>query len=72
VVPALRKLAAAECLPPYAAQFAFHHLGNDPGGHLDRLEQRVWAMLSGTSHSLGDAARTTQEFGHRGGWWTGD
>jgi N-methylhydantoinase A/oxoprolinase/acetone carboxylase beta subunit len=60
VLPALRLLAAAEHLPPHAAQFAFRHPGRDPGGHLDRLEQRVWDALTGTPRSLGETARTAQ------------
>jgi N-methylhydantoinase A/oxoprolinase/acetone carboxylase beta subunit len=60
VLPALRLLSAAEHLPPHAAQFAFRHPGRDPGGRLDRLEQRVWDALTGTPRSLGETARTAQ------------
>ena len=60
VLPALRKLAGSDRLPPFAGRFAWRNPGRDPGGQLDRLEQRVWEMLSETPRGLGDVARTTQ------------
>ena len=60
VLPELRQLALAEHLPPYAGQFAFRHPGRDPGGHLDRLEQRVWEALTPAPLGLAGVARTAQ------------
>ncbi len=60
VLADLRKLAASERPPLYAGRFAFRNPGRDPGGHLDRLEQRVWESLSEAPRRLGDAARTMQ------------
>jgi len=60
VLASLRELAAAEYLPPYAAQFAYRNPGRDPGDRLDRLEQRVWEALTGQPGRLGEVARTAQ------------
>jgi N-methylhydantoinase A/oxoprolinase/acetone carboxylase beta subunit len=60
VLTELRRLASEERPPPHAAQFAFRNPGRDPGGHLDRLEQRVWDALTATPRPLAEAARTAQ------------
>jgi len=60
VLPELRKLAGSERLPHFAGRFAFRNPGRSPGAPLDRLEQRVWDMLSESPRQLGDAARTAQ------------
>jgi N-methylhydantoinase A/oxoprolinase/acetone carboxylase beta subunit len=54
----LRKLAASERLPPFAARFAFRNPGRDPDAHLDRLERRVWDALGASPRPLGEVART--------------
>ncbi|HLJ38635.1 MAG TPA: hydantoinase/oxoprolinase family protein [Steroidobacteraceae bacterium] len=58
VLPALRKLAAAERLPHFAGRFAWRSAAEPPAS-LDRLEQRVWASLTSIPHPLDDIARTT-------------
>jgi N-methylhydantoinase A/oxoprolinase/acetone carboxylase beta subunit len=60
VLDELRKLAASERLPPFAGGFAYRNPGRDPGSELDRLERRVWEMLTESPRRLGDAARTAQ------------
>ncbi|HEV8016989.1 MAG TPA: hydantoinase/oxoprolinase family protein [Steroidobacteraceae bacterium] len=55
----LRKLAAREHLPAFAAQFAFRNPGRDPG-RLDRIEQRVWDALASSPRPLDVVARTAQ------------
>lgn len=58
IVADLRKLAASERLPAFAARFAFRNPGRNPGAQLDRVEQRVWEALSSAPRPLGDVART--------------
>ncbi|HVN45119.1 MAG TPA: hydantoinase/oxoprolinase family protein [Steroidobacteraceae bacterium] len=58
VLGALRKLAASERLPPYAARFALRNPGRDPGPGLDRIERRVWEALDSSPRPLAEAART--------------
>jgi N-methylhydantoinase A/oxoprolinase/acetone carboxylase beta subunit len=58
VLPALRKLAASERLPPFAARFAMRNPGRDPDSHLDRIERRVWEALSLSPRPLAEVART--------------
>ena len=60
VLSDLRQLAREERPPIYAAQFALRNAGRDPGGHLDRLEQRVWDALDAQPRRLGEVARTGQ------------
>jgi N-methylhydantoinase A/oxoprolinase/acetone carboxylase beta subunit len=60
VLDELRKLASSERLPPFAGGFAYRNPGRDPGSELDRLERRVWEMLTESPRRLGDAARTAQ------------
>ena len=54
----LRKLAASERVPPFAARFALRNPGRDPDVHLDRLERRVWDGLGASPRPLGEVART--------------
>lgn len=58
VLTELRKLAASERLPPFAARFAFRNPGRNPGTQLDRVEQRVWEALSSAPRPLAEVART--------------
>jgi N-methylhydantoinase A/oxoprolinase/acetone carboxylase beta subunit len=58
VLPELRKLAASERLPHFAARFGFRNFNADPAAPLDRLEQRVWAALGPAPRSLAEVART--------------
>ena len=58
VLGTLRKLAGSERLPPFAGRFALRNPGRDPGGNLDRIEQRVWQALSTSPQPLAEVART--------------
>ncbi|HWW32558.1 MAG TPA: hydantoinase/oxoprolinase family protein, partial [Steroidobacteraceae bacterium] len=58
VLTALRKLAASERLPHFAAYFAYRNASAAPSTALDRLEQRVWQALGLAPRPLGDVART--------------
>ncbi|HEY2276403.1 MAG TPA: hydantoinase/oxoprolinase family protein [Steroidobacteraceae bacterium] len=60
VLADLAKLAGSERPPSYAGRYAVRNPGRDPGAQLDRLEQRVWDMLSEVPRRLGDVARTGQ------------
>lgn len=58
VLGELHKLAAAERLPPFAGWFAYRNPGRDPGVNLDRLEQRVWQLLTDVPRRLDETAST--------------
>ncbi|HYM42254.1 MAG TPA: hydantoinase/oxoprolinase family protein [Steroidobacteraceae bacterium] len=58
VLPALRRLAAAERLPHFAGRFAWRN-AVEPSAALDRLEQRVWESLTPMPRPLEEVARTT-------------
>ena len=60
VLADLARLAGSERPPPYAGRYVFRNPGRDPGAQLDRLEQRVWDLLSEVPRRLGDVARTGQ------------
>ena len=60
VIDDLRVLAAAESLPPHATQFALRNPGRDPGAELDRLERRVWDVLTESPRRVGDLGRSVQ------------
>jgi N-methylhydantoinase A/oxoprolinase/acetone carboxylase beta subunit len=60
VLADLAKLAGSERPPPFAGRYAFRNPGRDPQAQLDRLERRVWDMLSAVPRRLGDVARTGQ------------
>jgi N-methylhydantoinase A/oxoprolinase/acetone carboxylase beta subunit len=60
VVADLRRLADTERLPHLAARFAFRLADRNHGAQLDRLEQRVWDMLTTSPRRLGEVARTAQ------------
>ncbi|MBS0378974.1 MAG: hydantoinase/oxoprolinase family protein [Proteobacteria bacterium] len=60
VLDDLRVLAASDYPPPHATQFALRNPGRDPGGHLDRLEQRVWEALTLTPRRVGELGRSGQ------------
>ena len=58
VLPALRRLAAAERLPHFAGRFAWRN-AVEPSATLDRLERRVWESLTPMPRPLEEVARTT-------------
>ncbi len=58
VLEELRKLAAAERLPLFAGRFAYRNPGRDPSVNLDRLEQRVWQLLTAVPRRLDEIAGT--------------
>ena len=60
VLQHLRAIGGSERPPPFATQFAFRNPGRDPGGQLDRLEQRAWEALTDTPRRLAEVARTSQ------------
>jgi N-methylhydantoinase A/oxoprolinase/acetone carboxylase beta subunit len=60
VLTDLERLAGAERLPPFAAQYGFRNPGRDPGVGLDRLEQRVWEALDSMPRRIHEVARTAQ------------
>src|SRR5262249_29996251 len=56
----LRTIGTAARPPPFATQFAYRNPGRDPGGGLDRIEERVWAALTPSPRRLGLVAKTSQ------------